>query len=127
MCGGSGTSNLLKAVALGALGLAACASATAPPGPKNVAASSSCVASSAAAASPRSASSNNRWVSRALAARGGADEPEKEAPEGIPGVMSEVQIALSSFNDIVGENLLVVDNAKKGTTKEVRRIGDRGV
>lgn len=35
-------------------------------------------------------------------------------------MLSEVEIALSSFNDIVGENLLVVDNAKKGTTKEVR-------
>lgn len=86
-------------------------------------AASSCAASrpsSAAAPSP-TAPSNSRWVSKALAARGGADESaETETPEGIPGAMSEVQIALSSFNDIVGENLVVVDNAKKGTTKEVR-------
>lgn len=72
---------------------------------------------------------SNRWVSKALAARGGADEPA-ETPGGIPGVMSEVEIALSSFNDIVGENLVVVDNAKKGTTKEVsvqRTVEGRGV
>lgn len=65
---------------------------------------------------------SNRWVSKALATRGGADEPEAAGAgeaEGTPGVLSEVQIAISSFSEIAGENLLVVDNAKKGTTKEV--------
>lgn len=105
--GSSGRSGLLKA-ALGALAMASAATASIHPG------AASSMASRPAPATP----TNNRWVSRALAARGGADEPS-ETPEGIPGVLSEVEIALSSFNDIVGENLLVVDNPKKGTTKEV--------
>eukprot|EP00903_Cladosiphon_okamuranus_P008316 g8000.t1 len=78
-----------------------------------------CTSSSAAAATSPTAPSNNRWVSKALAARGGADEPAATAEGGIPGVMSEVEIAVSSFNEIVGDNLMVVDNAKKGTMKEV--------
>ncbi len=118
MCGGSSSKNLLKA-ALGALAMTASGAAAAAGGaPLHL--GSSCTAtrpSSAATASP-AAIPSNRWVSKALAARGGADEPA-ETPGGIPGVMSEVEIALSSFNDIVGENLVVVDNAKKGTTKEV--------
>lgn len=76
-------------------------------------------AASRRAPSATSSPANNRWVSKALASRGGADEPAEETAEGIPGVLSEVEVALSSFNDIVGENLLVVDNPKKGTTKEV--------
>lgn len=44
---------------------------------------------------------------------------EEKAGESIPGVLSEVELAMSSFKEILGENLLVVDNAKKGTTKEV--------
>lgn len=64
----------------------------------------------------------NRWLSRALASRGGADSPSKEGggeAEKLPGMLSEIEIAVSSFADIAGENLLTVDNAKKGTTKEV--------
>lgn len=73
-----------------------------------------------AAAAP---ASSNRWVSKALATRGGADETGSAAgageAESPPGVLSEVQIAMSSFSEIAGETLLVVDDAKKGTTKEV--------
>lgn len=101
-------SNLLK-VALTLACMTASARGSAGTGP---------FCSSAAATSP-TAPSNNRWVSKALAARGGADEPAETAEGGIPGVMSEVEIAVSSFNDIVGDNLMVVDNAKKGTMKEV--------
>lgn len=66
----------------------------------------------------------NRWLSKALAARGGADaaagEGEGQQGEKMPGVLSEIEIAVSSFADITGENLLTVENAKKGTTtKEV--------
>lgn len=132
ICGGGGSSSgLLKVATLGALALAAVASASAASGSiaAGASSSSSCASSAAAAAAaqtPQTTLSSNRWVSKALAARGGADEPAEEAPESIPGVMSEVEIALSSFNDIVGENLLVVDNAKKGTTKEVSRFRREG-
>lgn len=110
--GGSSSNNLLKAA------LTACmiASAGASTGP-------SC--SSSAVASPPTARTGNRWVSKALATRGGADEPAETA-EGIPGVLSEVEIAVSSFNDIVGEHVVEVDNAKKGTTKEVSRLWTEG-
>lgn len=111
--------NLLKA--LGALALASVTAASNMPSWGSCA-SAPIVNPAAAAAAP----GRNRWVSRALAVRGGADEPadaESAAggAESIPGVLSEVQIVMSSFKDIVGENLLEVDNAKKGTTKEVRR------
>ena len=87
--------------------------------PSRAATAAARVATPTAAAAP---ARSNRWVSKALATRGGADEPEASGAgesEGIPGVLSEVQIAVSSFSEIVGENLLVVDDTKKGTTKEV--------
>ncbi|CAM9471731.1 unnamed protein product [Ectocarpus sp. 6 AP-2014] len=112
----SGSSHVFKAALLGAIALAVPATRASTAG-AHVAAASRAASRRAPAAS--SSPANNRWVSKALASRGGADEPAEETAEGIPGVLSEVEVALSSFNDIVGENLLVVDNPKKGTTKEV--------
>jgi len=122
---GSCSKNLLKA-ALGALAMTASGAAAVAAGgaPLNMGVACAATRPASTATAPPAAVSSNRWVSKALAARGGADEPA-ETPGGIPGVMSEVEIALSSFNDIVGENLVVVDNAKKGTTKEVRTEGER--
>lgn len=87
---------------------------------------SSCLATRVAGPSALSASSlggprvppsppGNRWLSKALATRGGSDEGET-----MTGVLSEIEIAVSSFQDIVGGKLVTVDDAKKGTTKEVQ-------
>lgn len=112
---------------LKALGALAVASATATSSGSSMPTGASCGTSRAALtpAAIATSSRSNRWVSRALATRGGAEEPDASAggedgEGGISGVLSEVQIALSSFVDLVGEKLVVVDNAKKGTTKEVR-------
>lgn len=112
MPGGLENSNLLKA-ALACVCMAAGASAGTSPG-------MSLGAGLRPASDSPIAPSSNRWVSKskALACRGGADEPAETA-EGIPGVLSEVEIAMSSFNEIVGDNLVEVDNQKKGTLKEV--------
>lgn len=120
MSGARHGSNLLMK-AMGAFALAGATATMA-----SVVPSTSSCPSMARGATP-AAANTNRWVSKALATRGGAEADEEGAgggddPESIAGVMSEVEIAVSSFNDIVGENLLVVDNAKKGTTKEVRRL-----
>lgn len=112
---------------LAALAVAAAATATASIA--GAAGSPSCLAASGQATLSKAPGAGNRWVSRALAARGGSDESGAAAEGGeaggVPGAMSEVQIAMSSFNEIVGENLVVVDNAKKGTTQEVSGLGVR--
>ncbi|CAM9253167.1 unnamed protein product [Ascophyllum nodosum] len=66
----------------------------------------------------------NRWVSKALAVRGGADSAGAAADggdeaEGMAGMLSPVQVAVTPFRDLLGDKLLTVDNPKKGTTKEV--------
>ena len=68
----------------------------------------------------------NRWVSKALAVRGGADSAGAAADggdeaEGMAGMLSPVQVAVTPFRDLLGDKLLTVDNPKKGTTKEVGR------
>lgn len=107
--------------ALVALAISSSAAAASSSMPSRASGAAARFATPATAAAPASC---NRWVSKALATRGGADEPEAAGAgeaEGNPGVLSEVQIAMSSFSEIAGENLLVVDNAKKGTTKEVSK------
>lgn len=110
----SGRSTALKA--MGALTVVCAVAARVAPSCK------AAVARGTPAAPPVS----NRWVSRAISTRGGSDAAASgdeaaaaAAAREESGVMSEVQIAMSSFNDIVGEKLLTVDNPKKGTTKEV--------
>lgn len=67
----------------------------------------------------------SRWVSKATLVRGGSDAEQPSVDEETTsgtqesGILSPLQLAISSFNDIVGESLLVVDDPKKGTFKEV--------
>lgn len=66
--------------------------------------------------------SSDRWASKALAVRGGIEEVTGEDSPwgGIPGAMSERRITLSSFNRILGDKLLVVEDPSKGTIQEAR-------
>lgn len=90
-------------------------------------AASSCTAHSIGRTGPTPLACN-RWVSKVLNLRGGADESgadaetagaEADQAYGMDGVLSPAEISVTSFRDIVGDKLLIFENPKKGTAKEV--------
>lgn len=117
--------------AAAAAALVAVAVATAGPhtsGTMRTPAASSCTAHSIGRVGPTQLT-YNRWVSKALTLRGGADESGSAAEtadtgadqaDEMEGVLSPAEVAVTSFRDIVGDKLLIFENPKKGKAKEVR-------